>query len=58
MLYNIFLCGAGLLSYAVTGWITGAVAAGCFNVVAKYTDGIDAKYFSIANEDVPAKSRN
>jgi hypothetical protein len=56
VLYNIFLCVAGILSYALTGWITGAVAAVCFNVVAKYTGGIDAKYVSVAKEDVPAKS--
>jgi len=53
VLYNIFLCVAGLLSYAVTGWITGAAAAVCFNVVARYTGGVDAKYFSVASKDVP-----
>ncbi|HEX3321909.1 MAG TPA: hypothetical protein VHR84_14470 [Terriglobales bacterium] len=42
--YNIFLCIASVLSYAVSGWITGVVGALCFNAVAKQTGGIDAKY--------------
>ena len=47
--YNIFLCVAAVLSYSLTGWITGAFAAVCFNVVAKLTGGIDAKYVSATN---------
>jgi hypothetical protein len=50
MLYNISLCVAAVLSYALTGWITGVVAALCFNAVAKLTGGIDAKYFSTTIE--------
>src|SRR5258708_26260338 len=44
MLYNIFLCVAAVLSYALTGWITGLVAASCFNAVAKLTGGVEPKY--------------
>jgi hypothetical protein len=56
VLYNIFLCVAAVLSYAATGWITGAVGALCFNVISKQTGGIDAKYFSVANDQTTAKS--
>lgn len=56
VLYNIFVCAAAVLSYALTGWITGVVAAVCFNVIAKQTGGIDAKYVSVANDEAPAKS--
>jgi hypothetical protein len=44
--YNIFLCVAAVLSFALSGWITGVVGALCFNAVAKRTGGIDAKYVS------------
>ena len=44
---------AEILAYAVTGWITGAVAALCFNIVCKQVGGIDAKYVLIANENDP-----
>jgi hypothetical protein len=54
--YNIFLCAAAVLSYAVTGWITGALTAVCFNVIAKQMGGIDAKYVSVAEGKVPAQS--
>lgn len=50
VIYNIFLCVAAVLSYAVTGWITGAVVALCFNVMAKQTGGIDAKYVSVVSK--------
>jgi hypothetical protein len=56
VLYNIFLCMTAVLSYALTGWITGVVAAVCFNIIAKQTGGIDAKYVSVANDDDPGKS--
>lgn len=55
-IYNIFLCAAAVLSYALTGWITGIVAAACFNFIAKRTGGIDAQYASIATDQAPAKS--
>jgi TM2 domain-containing membrane protein YozV len=44
---------AEILAYAVTGWITGAVAALGFNIVCRRLGGIDAKYVSIANENDP-----
>jgi hypothetical protein len=45
---------AGVLSYAITGWLTGVVAALRFNALAKLTGGIDAKYFStIIKENTP-----
>ena len=52
------LCGiAEILAYAATGWITGAAAAWCFNVVAKLMGGIDAKYVSIVDELAPASGK-
>jgi hypothetical protein len=48
--YNIFLCIACVLSYALTGWITGAVATLCFNAVSNKLGGIDSKYFSFVDE--------
>ena len=56
VLYNIFLCVAAVLSYALTGWITGAFAAVCFNVAAKQTGGIDAKYVSVSSEEAHSTS--
>ncbi len=43
---NLILCVSAIVSYGVTGWLTGAAAAMCFNVVAKRMGGIDAKYVS------------
>jgi hypothetical protein len=54
MLYNVFLCIVTLVSYAVTGWITGVTVALCFNAVAKETGGIDAKYVVVASDDATA----
>jgi hypothetical protein len=56
VLYNVFLCAAAVLSYALTGWITGVVVAVCFNVIAKLTGGIDAKYVSVAKHEPPTES--
>jgi len=50
VLYNILLCVAAILSYALTGWLTGMTVAGCFNVAAKQIGGVDAKYFSVSQE--------
>ena len=44
---------AEILAYAVTGWITGAAAALCFNILCRRLGGIDAKYISIANDNDP-----
>jgi hypothetical protein len=47
--YNLFLCLASVVSYSLTGWLTGAVVALCFNQIAKYTGGVDAKYVSVVD---------
>ena len=54
--YNIFLCVAGIVSYAFSGWVTGLALALCFNVVARQTGGIEAKYVITITEDAPVKS--
>lgn len=48
--YGALFCAAAVLSYALTGWLTGLVAALCFNVFAKWTGGIDAKYVSVTRD--------
>lgn len=53
VLAGLLAGAAEILAYAVTGWITGAATAFCFNVVCKQVGGIDAKYVSIANEHDP-----
>jgi hypothetical protein len=50
LFYNIFLCLAAVVSYSLTGWVTGAVGTLLFKVIAKHTGGIDAKYFSATNK--------
>ena len=54
-LSNAFYCMAEILAYALTGWITGAAFALCFNVIAKATGGIDAKYVSTIPKNEPAE---
>jgi hypothetical protein len=49
---EVLLGLAEIFAFALTGWLTGTVAALCFNLVAKYT-GIDAKYFSTIDEAKP-----
>ena len=49
VLYGI----AAILTYALSGWITGAAAALCFNLMATLTGGIDAKYVLIVEESKP-----
>ena len=51
LIYNAFLCGSAIASYALTGWITGIATALAFNLIAKQTGGIDAKYFSVVREE-------
>jgi hypothetical protein len=53
--YNIFLCIAAILSFALSGWITGAAGALCFNAIAKEIGGIDAKYVSTVVHENGAK---
>ena len=53
VLSGLLAGAAEILAYAVTGWITGAAAALCFNIVCRRLGGIDAKYVLIANENDP-----
>jgi hypothetical protein len=48
--YNIFLALSSVISYGLTGLLTGAVSALCFNFVAKHTGGIDAKYVTTVHK--------
>jgi hypothetical protein len=54
--YNLFGCLAAVLSYALTGWLTGAGLTLCFNLIAKMVGGIDTKYFS--TRDAAARVRS
>jgi hypothetical protein len=40
----------GVLCYAATGWLTGALATVCFNFIARRTGGIEA---SLLTEELP-----
>jgi hypothetical protein len=51
LLANAFLCVGSILSYALTGWITGVVLTLCLNFIAQKTGGIDAKFVSVADGD-------
>ena len=55
LLANSFLCIGAVLSYALSGWITGVAIALGFNFVAQKTGGIDAKFVAVA-EDVSLSS--
>lgn len=50
LLGNAFLCLSSVLCYAATGWISGAVVAVCFNLIAQKTGGIDAKFVSVKHD--------
>jgi hypothetical protein len=52
LLGNVFFGLGAILSYALTGWITGIAATLCFNFIAQKTGGISAKFVSVA--DAPA----
>jgi hypothetical protein len=41
---------ATMVCYALTGWITGAFASGCFNLVARLMGGIDARFVSTIDD--------
>lgn len=51
LIANAFLCVGAVLSYALSGWITGAAVTLCFNFIAKKTGGIDARFVSAGNDD-------
>jgi hypothetical protein len=48
--HDVILCGALILSYAVTGWISGLVLAIVFNLLAKRMGGVGEKYFQFADD--------
>lgn len=50
LLWEMVLFCATVLAYTLSGWLTGALAALCFNLVAKRIGGIDATYVSTAEE--------
>ena len=51
LLANAFMCIGAVLSYALSGWITGVALTLCFNFIAQKTGGIDAKFVSVAADD-------
>jgi hypothetical protein len=50
LLANAFLCVGAILSYALSGWITGVALTLCFNLIAHKTGGIDAKFVTVAED--------
>jgi len=54
--YNLLLAVSSVLAYSLTGLLTGAAGAFCFNVIAKQMGGIDAKYVLTASDDASTKS--
>jgi hypothetical protein len=52
LLANAFLCVGAVLSYALSGSITGVALTLCVNFIARKTGGIDAKFVTAA-EDAP-----
>ena len=50
ILWNLLLCIASVISYAVTGWISGSIMAFLFNLVAKWMGGIDARYIEVSDD--------
>jgi hypothetical protein len=57
LLANALLCIAAVFCYGLTGCITGAAVAVCFNFVAQKIGGIDAKFVSLAGDDSAAKQQ-
>jgi len=58
--FEVLLCLGSLIGYAVSGWITGAVAGLVFNFTAPRFGGIDAKWLLTkepnSQEDPPQQS--
>jgi hypothetical protein len=48
--YNALLLLGSIVSYALTGWLTAAVAVTCFNIVAKLKGGINAGFIFLSRE--------
>lgn len=57
LLANALLLVAAVFCYGLTGCISGAAVAVCFNFVAQKVGGIDAKFVSVASEDAVAEQR-
>ena len=47
LIANAFDCIGSILSFALTGWITGITVVLSFNLIAKKIGGIDAKFVSV-----------
>jgi hypothetical protein len=56
LIANAFLCLAVILSYALSGWITGVALTLCFNLIAKKTGGLDAEFVSVDSNDSAMQS--
>jgi hypothetical protein len=55
-IFLMFAYGIGsIVSFAITGWISGGIAALGFNLVAKLTGGVDAEFVDVADELAPTK---
>lgn len=52
---NAFLGMGAVLSYALTGWITGIAVALAFNFTGMKIGGINAKYVSVATLEASAR---
>jgi hypothetical protein len=57
LLANALLCIGAILSFALSGWITGVALTLCFNFIAEKTGGVDAKFVTVAEDSAasPAK---
>jgi hypothetical protein len=42
--YNVLLFVGSVASYAISGWLTSAIAVMCFNAFAKAKGGVDASF--------------
>jgi hypothetical protein len=54
--YDLLLGLGTLVAYAVSGWITGAVVAGVFNLAASWLGGIDANHFVLDSRPLADES--
>jgi len=56
IVWSLFYCIAEIIAYAISGWITGAAAVICFNLVAKWMGGVDARFVSTIDDESAARS--
>jgi hypothetical protein len=47
---GIFFALALIVCYLVSGWVTGAFLAACFNLIARFTGGAEASTFTFDDE--------